>query len=88
MVNLYFSPDDQLTLADRLTLDVLEKDYEHFKGKNTASQSDVATCETDSTGSLERSEKQSRYDSGYESVTPEGQSRVQCPKRPAHKASR
>jgi hypothetical protein len=33
MVNLYFQPDAQLTVPDRMVLDVLQKDYERHQKK-------------------------------------------------------
>ncbi|KAF2000171.1 fatty acid desaturase [Amniculicola lignicola CBS 123094] len=34
MVNLYFAPDAQLTEADRMVMEVLHKDYEHYQKKH------------------------------------------------------
>lgn len=42
MVNLYFQPDAQLTVQDRMVLDILQKDYERFQGKPTAAAPEIA----------------------------------------------
>ena len=46
MVNLYFQPDAQLTVQDRMVLDVLQKDYDRFQEKSTAAQ--VGASQVDS----------------------------------------
>ncbi|KAF2658532.1 fatty acid desaturas-like protein [Lophiostoma macrostomum CBS 122681] len=56
MVNLYFAPDAQLTVQDRMVLDALQNDYSRFQ-KNGVSQ--VETGED----SDDLAAKQTRYDS-------------------------
>jgi hypothetical protein len=63
MVNLYFAPDAQLTVPDRMVLDALQKDYELFQGKEKRNPGAIDAEDSDDSGA-----KHPRYDS----VSPEG----------------
>ncbi|KAF2790549.1 hypothetical protein K505DRAFT_340326 [Melanomma pulvis-pyrius CBS 109.77] len=49
MVNLYFQPDAQLTVPDRMVLDILQKDYEHQQAKPAAASTETSDDSDDST---------------------------------------
>ncbi|KAF2702736.1 hypothetical protein K504DRAFT_464883 [Pleomassaria siparia CBS 279.74] len=48
MVNLYFQPDAQLTVPDRMVLDILQKDYEDQQKQPTSSTTEASEDSDDS----------------------------------------
>lgn len=62
MVNLYFQPHAQLTVQDRMVLDVLHKDYERFQ-KPAAADHEASDDSDDSTVKHTR----------FSSASPEGE---------------